>query len=187
MSATLLLFYFCSIPLRRQRAPHVIRVPQPHEEDTLGAIERRRDGVQGARRLHGAGGARDQRAQELSPVAKAARSAQRSSLLWFHSRTSGRPLKLFRNQVFHLNFPSFQSDVPQEVGQVAKAVIKEAITSDFLASPDLVPRTGKGFVGDADLECADEEKARSQQFMQSYALLHLKSVALAFREATYCR
>ena len=33
-----------------------------------------------------------------------------------------------------------QSDVPQEVGQVAKAVIKEAVTSDFLASPDLVPR-----------------------------------------------
>ena len=35
-----------------------------------------------------------------------------------------------------------QSDVPQEVGQVAKAVIKEAVTSDFLASPDLVPRYG---------------------------------------------
>ena len=92
-------------------------------------------------------------------------------------------IKHFNNTIY----PSFQSDVPQEVGQVAKAVIKEAITSDFLASPDLVPRTGKGFVGDADLECADDEKTRSQQFMQSYALLHLKSVALAFREATYCR
>ena len=35
---------------------------------------------------------------------------------------------------------ALQGDVPQEVGQVAKAVIKEAVTSDFLASPDLVPR-----------------------------------------------
>ena len=78
---------------------------------------------------------------------------------------------------------------------MAKAVIKEAVTSDFLASPDLVPRysekhpnqkiklielfdpsrTGKGFVGDAQLECGEGDKERSQQFMQSYALLHLKA------------
>ena len=37
-----------------------------------------------------------------------------------------------------------------------------------------MPRTGKGFVGDAQLECGEGDKERSQQFMQSYALLHLK-------------
>ena len=106
----------------------------------------------------------------------------KDTLLW------RKQLDLLNEVLCYGSTLALQHDVPVEVSQISQAVVKESLTADLLARPELIPLSHKGFVGEAvseEAEAADERRP-NQQFMQGFALLLLKSVALGFREATFC-
>jgi hypothetical protein len=108
-------------------------------------------------------------------------TAPKNCLLW------RKQLDLLNEVLCYGSTLALQSDVPHEVSQIAQAIIKESLNSEFLSRTELIPKSHKGFLGDSVwTSVVGEEKQPNQQFMQSFSLLLLKYVALAFREATFC-